>query len=555
MDWGEDEEGLPLGPPEEVNAAQINKWLFNEDTVDKVLEHLMTHGINVAGGDRLGKTIIFAKNQNHADFIYERFIANYPALDNGNFARVVTHSTKYAQSLIDDFSSKGKSPHIAISVDMLDTGIDVPEVVNLVFFKLVRSKTKFWQMLGRGTRLSPDLFGPDDHKTHFNVFDFCQNLEYISQPLLPTEGSTVVPLGEQVFKARLELVQQLDAIAGLGDERAEVAGLLRERIASMNADNFLVRPHLELVEKFSQEGAWESITIGDLAAMADKLASLPDQLDPEHEDAKRFDVLLLNAQLSLLRGELYERQRQKIIQIAGLLEDQQTIPVIAAQLRLIMDIQTDEWWVDVTYPMLEEVRRKLRSLVPLIERAKKGVVYGDFEDVIGVGSVVELPGMGGGGGLPEFAQFRKKAQHYLKAHLDEPAVAKVRSGEPLTDTDITALQDILALAGIGNEETFAAAVEHAGSFGLFIRSLVGLDRAAAKQAFAEFLDDTRYGKHQIEFINLIVNYLTEYGVVEPARVYDSPFTAVAPEGPEGLFGEDDVTRIFEVIEEFTKTAA
>jgi type I restriction enzyme R subunit len=554
MDWGEDEEGAPIDPPDEVNAAQINKWLFNEDTVDKVLEHLMTEGIKVAGGDRLGKTIIFAKNQRHADFVYERFIANYPALDNGNFARIVTHQTKYAQSLIDDFSNKVKAPHIAISVDMLDTGIDVPEVVNLVFFKLVRSMTKFWQMLGRGTRLCPDLYGPGDDKTHFTVFDFCQNLEYFSQPLLPAEGSGIVPLSEQIFKARLELVQQLDAIVEMGDERAEVATSLRERIASMNPDNFLVRPHLELVERFAQDSAWDTVTIGDLASMADKLAGLPDQLGSDHEDSKRFDVLLLNVQLSALRGEPFERQRRKIMQIAGLLEDQQSIPVIAAHLALIMDLQDDDWWVDVSYPMLEEVRKKLRALVPLIERAKKGVIYSDFEDIIGHSAIVELPGAGGGGS-PEFAQFRKKAQHYLKEHLEDPVVAKVRSGQPLNDADIGALQQILASAGIGDDEAFAKAVERSGSFGRFIRSLVGLDRAAAKEAFADFLDETRYSKNQIEFINLIVNYLTEYGVVEPGRVYESPFTAVAPQGPEGLFGTGDVTRIFEVIDEFMKSAA
>ena len=176
----------------------MNKWLFNADTVDKVLEHLMTHGLKVAGGDRLGKTIVFAKNQRHADFIADRFNANYPQY-RGEFARVVTHDVEYAQDLIDKFSIAERDPHIAISVDMLDTGIDVPEVVNLVFFKLVRSKTKFWQMIGRGTRLCPDLFGPGQDKEFFYVFDFCQNLEYFNQNPMATEGSLAPSLSARLF--------------------------------------------------------------------------------------------------------------------------------------------------------------------------------------------------------------------------------------------------------------------------------------------------------------------------------------------------------------------
>ena len=185
LEWGEDGQ-----PPAEVDAAALNNWLFNADTIDKVLEYLMTHGQKVAGGDRLGKTIIFAKNNDHAQFISDRFDKNYPNY-RGHFARVVTYKTEYAQSLIDDFSKKEKAPHIAISVDMLDTGIDVPEVVNLVFFKAVRSKTKFWQMVGRGTRLCKDLFGPGQDKQNFFIFDFCQNLEFFSEANSITKCNTV----------------------------------------------------------------------------------------------------------------------------------------------------------------------------------------------------------------------------------------------------------------------------------------------------------------------------------------------------------------------------
>lgn len=555
IDWGEDEDGNPLDPPDVVDAAKLNTWLFNTDTVDRVLETLMTDGIKVAGGDRLGKTIIFAKNQRHADFIYERFIANYPHLDNGNFARVVTHAVKYGQSLIDDFSNKEKAPHIAISVDMLDTGIDVPEVVNLVFFKLVRSKTKFWQMIGRGTRLCPELFGPGVNKTEFKVLDFCQNLEYFSQSLPPAEGSGMMPLAERIFKARLELIQAFDAAKITGAERTEVAEVLRTAMESMNPTNFLVRPHLELVERYRTPTAWETINIGDLATLGDRVAKLPTQLEPEHEDTKRFDVVMLTAELALLRSEPFERQRQVVMKVAAALEEQQAIPAIAQQLELIQDIQHDEWWINITYPMLEQVRKNLRLLVPLIERTKKNIVYTDFVDEQGVGVEIDLPGIGGATESSEFVQFRKKAQHFLKENLAEKVVAKVRSGEPITESDIAELQRILVAAGIGDDSTFEQASKKAGSFGRFIRGLVGLDRAVAKAAFAEFLDDKRHTKNQIQFVNLIIDELTERGVVDVSRVYESPYNALATEGPEEIFSDDDMDRIIKTLEDLVDTVA
>ena len=555
LDWGEDDEGLPLEPPDKVEAAQLNKWLFNTNTVDRALAHLMTEGVKVAGGDRLGKTIIFAKNQKHADFIKERFDANYPSLNAGNFARVITHQVNYGQSLIDDFSNKSKAPHIAISVDMLDTGIDVPEVVNLMYFKPLRSKTKFWQMLGRGTRLRPDLFGPGEHKTHFKVFDFCQNLEYFSQELVPDDSSSGKSLNEILFCERLELLQELESIESLGDERAEVAATLHQAVASMNPDNFLVRPHLELVERFSALKSWETISLTDLSALADRVAKLPDQLDADSEEAKRFDVVMLNAQLGLLRYTPFERQRTRIVGVASALEDLgTTIPAVAQQQVLIAAIQTDEWWADVTYPMIEDARKRLRGLVHLIERTKKNVLYSDFIDEIGESTVVELPGTGGSVPSIEFDQFRKKARHFLKEHLAEEVVAKVRSGEPLTTADIEELQRILVAADIGDTGTFAEASERTGSFGLFIRSLVGLDRATAIRAFAKFLDDKRYTGNQIRFVEMVIDYLTKYGTIKVGRVYDSPFTSVAPEGPEAIFVDDDLDEFFTIVSRFHETA-
>jgi type I restriction enzyme R subunit len=298
VEW--DEEGGP--PPDEVGAEAVNWWLFNTDTVDKVLAHLMTHGLKVAGGDRLGKTIIFAKNQAHADFIADRFNANYPHY-RGEFARVITHSTEYAQDLIDKFSIPERDPHIAISVDMLDTGIDVPEIVNLVFFKLVRSKTKFHQMMGRGTRLCPDLLGPGEDKLFFYLFDYCQNLEFFNQHPDVTEGSLAPSLSSQLFTGRLDLLATLDAAKDYLEERRSIAELLRTRVAAMNVDNVLVRPYRRFIEQFREADAWQTLDVGTMSALAHNVAGLPVALDPEPEEAKRFDLLMLRLELALLRTE------------------------------------------------------------------------------------------------------------------------------------------------------------------------------------------------------------------------------------------------------------
>ncbi|MDQ3485428.1 MAG: DEAD/DEAH box helicase family protein [Actinomycetota bacterium] len=539
IDWDDED-----GSPDEVGAEAINRWLFNADTVDKVLAHLMTNGIKVAGGDRLGKTIVFAKNQAHADFIAERFDANYPHL-RGEFARIITHRTEYAQDLIDKFSTPERDPHIAVSVDMLDTGIDVPDVVNLVFFKLVRSKTKFWQMIGRGTRLRPDLFGPGDDKAFFYLFDYCQNLEFFNQNPAPTEGSVAPSLRAQLFAGRLNLLAALDAAQAHPEERRSIAELLGTEVAAMNVDNVVVRPHRRLVERFREAAAWEELDVGDASALANEVAGLPAALEPEPEESKRFDLLLLRLELALLRTEPAFRVLHRQVQgIAHLLEGYPTIPAVAKELDLIAEVQTPEWWVDVNVPMLEDLRRRLRRLVSFIQKSERKPLYTDFTDTLGEASEIALSGLL----VPdEFERFRRKARQFLEEHKSHVAVEKLRRNRQITDTDLAELQRVLSESGVGTESDVERAVEEAGSFGVFLRGLVGLDRAAAKEAFVGFLDAGRYTANQIEFVNLVIDHLTEHGLIEAKRFYESPFTDLSPTGPDALFESADVDRLLTVV--------
>ena len=552
-DWNDD--GVI---PDVVGAEELNKYLFNADTVDKVLEVLLTRGYRVAGGDRLGKTIIFARNQQHAEFIKQRFDANYP-WEGGRTAQVVTHAVSYAQSLIDDFSTPAKQPDIAISVDMLDTGVDIPEVCNLVFFKPVYSRTKFWQMIGRGTRLRSDLFGPGEDKRDFFVFDFCGNLEFFSAPDAGVEGSLQKPLSQRLFESRLALIAGLDAASATdgtpGDGTTSVRGLrddlahgLHTLVLGMNADNFLVRAKREWVEKWSSADPWVRLSAETAAEAASHLAGLPSAVVDNDEDAKRFDLLLLTLQLAVLEGDQFtvDRLRKRVQALACQLLGRTTIPAVAKQAALLAEIEGDLWWQDVTLPMLELARRRIRLLVALADRSVKHVVYADFTDELGAIGEIELPGVTVGTNL---VRFREKARAWLAEHSDHVALQKLRRNRQLTPTDLESLQQILIDAGVGTAAEVERASEQAHGLGLFIRSLVGLDRSAATEAFAHFIHSEAYTAAQLDFINLIIEHLTATGVMEVSRLYESPFTDRAPTGPDYLFAGDDVDSIIVVLDE------
>jgi len=408
-EWDEKEWGDDGPPPDEISAADVNKWLFNEPTVDLALKHLMTKGIRVNDGEDIGKTIIFAKNSAHANFIKERYDIHYA--HKNKEAEVIEHKVKYAQSLIDDLKVPTKNPRIAISVDMLDTGIDVPDVVNLVFFKVVRSKTKFWQMIGRGTRKREDLFGPGKNKTHFLVFDHCQNFEFFNENPDVIDTTPTRSLSQSLFLARLDVVAHYEANRDSdfgetaaepfegpnGESSADILNLqtdLSDRlytdVTEMPLENFIVRPQRQHIEKFSQRTAWKRLSLDDQHILREKLSNLPTRNTDGDIDAKRFDLLILRAQLALFKDSVaIETYRHKITNIVSALEGVD-VPMVKKELELILEMQTDPYWEDITPEILEVARRKIRSLARLVDKVARKRVYSDFEDVMGEAAEVEI---------------------------------------------------------------------------------------------------------------------------------------------------------------------
>jgi type I restriction enzyme R subunit len=315
----------------------------------------------------------------------------------------------------------------------------------------------------------------------------------------------------------------------------------------MNVDNFIVRPKRRLVETYARQDAWVHLPIETLGEIGRELAGLPTELAAEAEEAKRFDLLLLHLQLTSLRAEPgFSRLRDRVKAIAALLEEKASIPMVREQIALIQDVQTDAWWQDVTIAMMEVLRRRLRDLVCFIDRKQRTPVYTDFEDEIGAETPVVLPGLREDA---TFARFREKARAFLRAHEDHIVVRKLHMNRPLTASDLAEIERVLFESGIGKHEDIERAKSESSGIGLFVRELIGLDREAAKEALGVFLSGKAMTASQIEFANLVVNQLTEHGVVLPAALYESPFTDVSPRGPEGLFTEAEISVLVASLED------
>ena len=416
LDWGDDvdETGLPAT----VNAAAINSWLFNTDTVDKALQHLMEHGHMVDGGDRLAKTIIFARNHEHATFIEERFNTTTRSTpDTSPASSITTPRIRRACSTTSRRRTKRRiSPSPWTCSIRAST---CPRWPTWSSFKPVYSRIKFWQMIGRGTRLCPDLFGPGDDKQDFRVFDFCFNFDFFREHPQGIEVSGGVSLRARLFRSRVQLLTHVQATPDLDPEAALAEALtteLHREVAAMNCENFIVRMQLEAVERFQQRESWERIAASDIEVLQREVAELPSEIETDDIESRLFDLTALKMQLALAEGDMgtLERQRRRVVEIARLLEEKNTIPAVKAQLAYLAAVQENAFWEGIALNGLEELRMRLRGLMPFLDKKTRTIVYTDFHDEITAvreSPAVYLPKMTG-------VQYEKKVQEYLKNHLD-----------------------------------------------------------------------------------------------------------------------------------------
>ena len=502
--------------PESIASSALNEWIFNEDTIREVLRILMKEGLKIDYGNKIGKSIIFAKNHKHAEEILKNFGKEFPHLP--GWAKVIDNYMTYAQSAIDEFSEPDKLPQIAISVDMLDTGIDVPEVLNLVFFKKVMSKAKFWQMIGRGTRLCPGLIDGED-KSKFYIFDFCGNFEFFRMNKGKANNNTLV-LSAMLFSLKAQIVYKLQDMAYQTEEliafRKSLVQELLEKVQELDRENFAVKQHLKYVEMYSDPESYKALTYEDTLLMTDELAPLV-LPDPDDAKALRFDALLYGIELAYLAGKKYAKGRHDLISKVQAVAGVANIPEIMAQQELIQKILKTDYLDNAGINEFENIRENIRDLIKYIPN--KQVVYNtNFDDEILSMTFHESE-------LENdyLADYKAKAEYYVRQHQENEAIAKLKSNIPLTEEDVAELERIL-WSEVGTKQDYEREIG-AVPLGEFVRSVIGLDMTAAKAAFADYLNSTQLDSRQIYFVNQIVEYIVQNGMMKDLSVLqDSPFT-------------------------------
>lgn len=502
--------------PEKISSSALNSWLFNEDTIKKVLHILMTKGIRINYGETLGKTIIFAKNHDHAEKILEIFGKEYPNLP--GYAKVIDNYMTYAQSAIDEFSEPNKLPQIAISVDMLDTGIDVPEVLNLVFFKKVMSKAKFWQMIGRGTRLCPGLLDGED-KQKFYIFDFCGNFEFFRMNKGKATANMMALQGA-IFNLEFQITYKLQDMEYQTERliayRNALIQHMSEKVQELNRENFAVRQHLKYVDLYSDQSNYQPLSYEDTLLVREELAPLilP---DGDEASAVRFDALMYGIELAYLIGKKYGKARSDLLKKVSAISTVANIPEIMVQAELINQILHTDYLERAGINEFEHIRESLRDLMKYLP--KKKVRYDtNFED-----DILSIEWKESELENDDLKNYKAKAEYYVRQHQDDLVIAKLKKNKPMTQDDIKTLEKIL-WSDLGTKDEYEA--EYGDKpLGEFVREIVGLDMNAAKEAFSEYLNEANLDSRQIYFVNQIVEYIVHNGLMKDLSVLqESPFT-------------------------------
>ncbi len=515
----------PPTPDFTVSEKELFKKIFNKNTCCEILEELMQYGIKTNGGELLGKSIIFAYNHHHAQMIVDCFHELYPEHP-ANYCQLIDNYVKYADDLILKFENDDEF-RIAVSVDMLDTGIDVPAVVNLVFFKPVKSKIKFVQMIGRGTRLCENLFGEGKDKTHFIIFDYCGNFEYFDAHPDGTDGMGGRSLSQRLFEVRLDILHELQRIEYQEQEFArsyynKTKDLLHAAVYRIKGHSarMQVRAEMQYVDKYSDYATWESVSPLMVKEIKVHITPLLDSGLEGFDLSIAFDIRMLDIELSMLvQGNtgMATRDVKTVRQVAQyLLTEKASIPQVFAKAEQLKTLVSEQFWDAPSLEKLEQLRVDVRDLMQFLDKSPKKQIDVNIDDT------VEPSGYDGGDTIIDIRTYREKVLDYLIEHSDNEVIHKIQRLEPITNEDLKALEKIL-WEELGTKEEYEQTTD-IDNLAVFVRSLIGLSQEAVNEKFGEYLNGNVLNAQQQEFIRAIINYVRENGDISREDLIEkSPF--------------------------------
>ena len=522
-------------PPDRIESSRIFNTVYNQDTVDKVIDEVIERGLKVDGGETIGKTIIFAYNHRHADLIVKRIKERYPHDD--DWCQLVDNYVNYADTLVEKFKHDPKF-RIAVSVDMLDTGIDVPEILNLVFFKPVRSRIKFIQMIGRGTRPCKNVFAPGKDKTEFRIFDYCDNFKFFGQQKPETEAAKTLSISQQAFAARVGILVELQKAQNRQfqfhkDYHAELQKELQGQVLKLKDEahscRIQVREMMPHIDRFCASESWQCISEVQMAEINRYVAPLVDGGEGDDIRTKMYDLRMLRIQLAILvNGGLTKKVMkdvEAVVAMAKILMTKYSIPEVEAKSEDIEALANEMFWRMPSLEAVEKWRRKLRGIMKYAGGEGESIIYLDITDEIKAGDPVDV-------GI-EFRTYRQKVIDFLQENWSLPVIEKIHKLEPLTEADMGELEDIL-WHKLGTKSDYDGEDYH-GSLAGFVRSLVGLDQEAVNEKFGQYLTGTVFNSSQQEFIKMVINYVRENGEITRNDLVNSyPFKFLQP---VQLFGD------------------
>lgn len=545
----------PAAQQVDYDADDLDKDVYNRDTTRFMWRSLMEEGIREATASHVGKTIVFARGHVHALHLEDVFTEMYPQYGSA-FCRVIDNQEPKAEQLIDDFKNPRNELTIAISVDMLDTGIDVPEVVNLVFAKPVKSYVKFWQMIGRGTRLRKDLFGPGRDKKEFLIFDFWSNFWFFDEKYKEKQPSVQKSLLQYLFEARIELAQgaldkmnqpAFESAAALiiGDVRA-----VRDTNAIDSRDRWR---ELEMLADGDRVHHFAAATKADLLSIAAPLQHL--RSIRGDEDAYRFDLLVTRLQVELVKGgpdaPRVQDLRARVEEAVELLSKNQN--PVKAHADVIKQVRSNDFWRAVQVHNLEGIRRELRGIMKYQQEAPRTRVAPQVFDIDDAEFSAEtyIPRLEG----LDLVEYKRRVESVLREHFAEnDTLQRIRAGKAVGDQELEELARlVLQIDDKANVRHLAGHnPETRRSLLTVFRGLVGLDAVAVEQAFTAFVHKhPRLSVQQLRFLQVLQNYIAQNGGIEIERLYEPPFTTIHAESVDGVFtNPTDVDELLAVVSAF-----